>query len=268
MVPCFHQVLRVSSMSLVLYFNAFFVLLTVLVQSSDKGGWVFRGSSAVKSCCIHISFVPCAADWIVTIPISHLRALMSIIRAEFLSIQNKQNENIYWGSSWLCPLFFLDDERSFWKSWSLPGWECLGWVHALSQCDWPHVASWIWQNSGKPCSWGAVFCVCVERVWEWVGYKSSLGGPWHPAKVSRAVILPAGEFCIAKAQEDHVPVTAQRCWAGKHHLSSFVKAFPSRRDTVQTPSCPYTGVEWAYPSADWRNAFRCWISTPRGINLE
>lgn len=39
---------------------------------------------------------------------------------------------------------------------------------------------------------GAVFCVCVGRVWEWVGYKSSLGGTWHPAKVSRAVIVPAG----------------------------------------------------------------------------
>lgn len=38
MVPCLHQVLRVFSTSLFLSFNAFFVLLTVLVQSSDKGG--------------------------------------------------------------------------------------------------------------------------------------------------------------------------------------------------------------------------------------
>lgn len=118
----------------------------------------------MKSCCIHISFVPCAADWIVPVPVFHLRELMSIIRAEFLSIQNNQNENIYWGSSWLCPLCFLDDESHFWRSWLLPGWECLGWVHALSQCDWPHVASWIWQSTHKPCSWDSDLCFCGKGL--------------------------------------------------------------------------------------------------------
>lgn len=111
-------------------------------------------------------------------------------------------------------------------------------VLGMSPCSEPvWLTSHCFLNLAKhsqPCSWDSV---CVGRVWEWGGYKSSLGGTRHPAKLSqRGCDCPSwatdGVFCIAQAQKDHVAVTAQRCWAGRHHLGQFAKAFPSRRDTV------------------------------------
>lgn len=191
----------------------------------------------MKSCCIHISFVPCAADWIVCScipPQSTNECHQSRIPEHSEQVKWKQLLR----QLLAVPIMFSGWWSGFWKSWLLPGWECLGWVHALSQCDWPHVASWIWQSTHNL----AHGTVCVGRVWEWGGYKSSLGGTRHPAKLSqRGCDCPSwatdGVFCIAQAQKDHVAVTAQRCWAGRHHLGQFAKAFPSRRDTV--PFLPF-----------------------------
>lgn len=57
---------------------------------------------------------------------------------------------------------------------------------------------------------GSVLCLCGKGLGV-SGLQEQLGGPLASSQGIRAVILPAGEFCIAKAQEDHVPVTAQRC---------------------------------------------------------
>lgn len=161
-----------------------------------------------------------------------------------------------------CPLCFLDDGSSFWsrKSWLLPGWECLGGVHALSQCDWPHVASWIWQSTRRPYSWGSVSCLCGKGLGV-RGLQEQLGGHLASSQgiTDRLWLSLLGHswgVLYCKGSEGPCACHCSEVLGRQTPPKSVCQSFPFQKGLSANPFLPLKRAEWAYPSADLKKCFQ------------